>query len=644
MNRISLKYRIALTIFVLEVIMVSLVLWKTQTSYYDVVKSIHLEEENVFLNVLDDFSLKALITTEYGELQHFINELVRDQHIMEINVSDTNNRIVASSDFVVLGTRLSSLKDEERAYWKSRKLSIATGDLGSIHVKFSSAYAEKAYRNALVLGITIAGVSMAVIAVVGVLIGNYLVRRLDRLTEAARKLADGDLGATAGISGSDEIARLSRTFDDMARKIESGVRSLNEREEELKEHRDNLEVRVVRRTRELVKANEALQREIAKRIRMEEEVLRSQKLEAVGILAGGIAHDFNNLLTAVLNNIFLAKIATEAEGKAFKRMETAEEILEGAKALTQQLLTFSKGGEPVKKAEHIGALIKDTTGFALRGSNIKCGFDIDDNLYPVEVDTGQISQMISNLVINADQAMPEGGAIKVSVKNAAVDEEDALLLEKGRYVKLSVEDSGHGIPGENIHKVFDPYFTTKQKGSGLGLASSYSIVKKHGGHISVESKLGVGTVFHVYLPATDKQPEDRQETKVVASVGMGSVLLMEDEALIAQSVLEGLKAFGFNAASARDGNEAMDLYRKARESGAPFDAVVLDLTIKGGMGGKETIKRLREVDPDVKAIVVSGYSNDPVMSRFREFGFSDVLPKPYAIEDLADSLRKMISG
>jgi signal transduction histidine kinase len=503
-NRISLKYRIALTIFVLEVIMVSLVLWKTQTSYYDAVKNMHFEQENVFLNVLSDFSRKALAMAEYADLQHFIDELVMNKHVMEISVSNDDNRVVASTNLEMLGKRLLFPEKEEGAYWKSRKLSIEPHGEGFIATKFSSTDIEEAYSHALVLGIAIAGISMTVIAVVAVMIGNYLVRRLDRLTETAQKMADGDLSATTEISGSDEVARLSRTFNEMARKIESGVKALSDREEEVREHRDNLELMVARRTSELDDINKALMDEIEKRVKMEEEVLRSQKLEAIGILAGGIAHDFNNLLTAVLNTVYLAKMAVNPEEKAFEKMETAENVLENAKTLTQQLLTFSKGGEPVKEAVHLEKVIKDTVSFALRGSNVKCSFDIYNKLWPVEVDTGQISQVIGNLVINATQAMPQGGGIKVYADNDVLDKRGALPLEVGRYMRLSIEDSGHGIATEHIYKIFDPYFTTKQKGSGLGLASSYSVIRNHGGHISVESELGIGTTFHVYLPATDR--------------------------------------------------------------------------------------------------------------------------------------------
>jgi signal transduction histidine kinase/ActR/RegA family two-component response regulator len=622
--------------------MVSLVLWKTQTSYYNVVKNMHYEQENVFINVLDDFSRKALITSEYGELQHFIDELVMNNHIIEINVSAADNQIVASTNLAMLGTRLSLPQNEKEAYWMNRKLLIEQDDLGFVAMKFSNTDVEEAYSNALILGIAIAGISMTVIAVIALMIGHYLVRRLDRLTETAQKMADGDLSAATEISGTDEVARLSRTFNEMARKIESGVKALSEREEEVREHRDNLEIMVVRRTSELDEINKALMDEIEKRVRMEEEVFRAQKLEAVGILAGGIAHDFNNLLTAVLNTLYLAKIAVNPEEKAYEKMETAEKVLENAKALTQQLLTFSKGGEPVKETVHIEEVIKETVSFVLRGSNLICKFDINDDIWPVEVDTGQISQVISNLVINADQAMPAGGEIKVCAENAKIDKSGILPLEDGRYVKLSIQDAGHGISTEHICKIFDPYFTTKQKGSGLGLASSYSVIRNHGGHISVESELGVGSTFHVYLPASDKEPEDREETKFIESSYKGRVLLMEDEPVIARSVVEGLGVFGFDAVSAKDGKEAIELYSSARESNDSFDAVVLDLTIPGGMGGKETMNELREIEPEVKAIVASGYSNDPVMSKYRDYGFKGVIPKPYMIEDLAGLLQKII--
>jgi PAS domain S-box-containing protein len=425
------------------------------------------------------------------------------------------------------------------------------------------------------------------------------------------------------------------------------VQDITERkrtEDELRRNRENLEALVTERTEELTQTNENLQLEIEKRKKIEEEILKVQKLESIGILAGGIAHDFNNILTAILNNLYLLKTSINIEDKAYRRLEAAEKGIRNAAALTKQLLTFSKGGEPIKETMYIGNLFRDTTAFALRGSNVRSELDIPDNLWSVEADSGLLSQTISNIVINSDQAMPDGGVIKGHAENIIVREKDDLPLTEGRYVRLTIKDSGVGISDDHLGRIFDPYFTTKQKGSGLGLASAYSIVKKHGGHIMVESEIGTGTTFHIYLPASIKEVALKMEMAGFApTASPANVLLMEDELLIAESTVMGLEGFGYKVKSARDGAEAIEMYRDAMETGAPFDVVILDLTIPGGMGGRETISRLREMAPDVKAIVASGYSDDPIMSNFREYGFIGVIEKPYEIEELVATLNNYSS-
>lgn len=376
--------------------------------------------------------------------------------------------------------------------------------------------------------------------------------------------------------------------------------------------------------------------------KLEEEILNKVKLESLGILAGGIAHDFNNILMSVILNIYLAKMNLSTRDEGFDTLTEAENALMQAKSLTQQLLTFSKGGAPILKTTSIGDLVKDSARFVLRGSNIRCEFYIPDDLWPVEIDEGQISQVINNLIINASQAMPEGGFIEIHAENAKMKEKGILPLEAGNYVKISVRDYGTGIPAEYIKKIFDPYFTTKPKGSGLGLSTSYSIIKNHGGYLSVESESGKGSSFYIFLPAskfTAPLKEDEEKTELA---GRGKILVMDDEEDIRKSLGKILANFGYEVDFAEGGTEAIELYKKSKESGRHFDAVIMDLTVPGGMGGLEAIRRLIEIDPEVRAIVSSGYSSDPVMANFREYGFKGVIAKPYKVGELGKVIHGVI--
>ncbi|MCD4782630.1 MAG: PAS domain S-box protein [Candidatus Eremiobacteraeota bacterium] len=391
------------------------------------------------------------------------------------------------------------------------------------------------------------------------------------------------------------------------------------------------------------KAVQVVIRDITEKKIMEKEFLKIEKLESLGILAGGIAHDFNNILTAIIGNISLARMKVDSGDFDIDTfLIGAENASLRAKNLSQQLLTFSRGGSPVKKIAEIKGLIRESTNFVLLGSNVRCDFSIAENLHPVEADEGQLSQVINNLVINAQQAMPEGGVVRVSAENVLLKKGEIVSLAPDYYVKIIVQDKGIGIQEKNLKKIFDPYFTTKQKGSGLGLATVYSVIKKHGGYIMANSKLGVGTKFEMYLQASPEEPEKKIQKEEKLSVVGGKILIMDDEEVVRKVAGSMLQFLKFEADFAKDGNEALELYKNAIRSGCKYKAVIVDLTIPGGMGGLEVIKELLLIDPEVKAIVSSGYSIDPIMSNFKDYGFSGFLSKPYKIKELRDILRDVL--
>jgi len=385
-----------------------------------------------------------------------------------------------------------------------------------------------------------------------------------------------------------------------------------------------------------------LARDVTEAKEMEEELIRTRKLESLGVLAGGIAHDFNNLLTGILGNISIAKMYAPSSDKVTERLEMAEKASLRAKDLTNQLLTFSKGGDPVKKCVSLRDVLMEAAGFSLRGSNVKPEYRIPHDLWPVEIDEGQISQVINNLVINADQAMPGGGSLVIGCENVMITPGSSVPLKEGNYVKTYIRDQGTGIPGEHLKSIFDPYFTTKQKGSGLGLATAFSIINRHGGHIGVSSEMGKGTVFTFYLRAAEKGSIGEQSPEATTYKGQGRILFMDDDEIVRDIAGEMLTSIGFEVECAVDSDEAVDLFRSAFESGDPFDVVLMDLTVPGGKGGKDAIQRLLLIDPEVKGIVSSGYSNDPVMSDCTRYGFKGVITKPYKFHELSRVLYEVL--
>ncbi len=384
---------------------------------------------------------------------------------------------------------------------------------------------------------------------------------------------------------------------------------------------------------------------ISERYLLEEERLKTQKLEAIGTLAGGIAHDFNNLLQGVFGYISMAKRMHDQKQKSLDMLEQAEQALHMSVNLTSQLLTFSKGGKPVTKRIALRSVIENSARFALSGSRAEYKIQVDEGLWMVEADEGQIGQVIQNLVLNAEQAMPMGGTITVAARNVSSRQEGLPpSLQEGKYVEIAIRDSGIGIPETYLPKIFDPYFTTKDKGSGLGLATSYSIIKNHGGFIDVKSTLGKGTTFFVYLPATGVA-----ETLAIAvsegakALRKGRVLLMDDEEIVRNIAEVMIKSLGHEVELAENGEEAIDKYRESMKTGRQFDIVIMDLTIRGGMGGEEAMKELLQINPDIKAIVSSGYTDTSAISEYRTIGFDACLTKPYDIDSLNAALNSLLA-
>lgn len=388
--------------------------------------------------------------------------------------------------------------------------------------------------------------------------------------------------------------------------------------------------------------------DITDRKKAEEGLIAAQRLSSVGTLAGGIGHDFSNILLGVLGYATVAKKLTKTGEKLHELLSEIEKSALRARSLTRQLLTFSSGGAPIRDAVDITQLAEDAANLALKGSDIEKEFRFGPHLWPVYVDEGQISQVINNMVLNSLQAMPEGGAINISAENRTIGPLDGIPLKYGDYVAISIKDTGVGMDTDVLGKAFDPFFTTKKKASGLGLSLSYSIVKRHGGCIKAESTPGKGSCFTVYLPAAKDEVQKEEARKeghgTADNIGQKTrVLVMDDEELVRDVAGEILEMLGYDAAFAKTGEEAVEAYRNAFKEGRPFGAVILDLTVAGGMGGRDALKRLLQIDPDVRAIVSSGYSKDPVMSDFRKYGFSGVVAKPYMVSEFTKVVRGVVN-
>jgi len=385
---------------------------------------------------------------------------------------------------------------------------------------------------------------------------------------------------------------------------------------------------------------------ITERKEHEKEQLKNEKLESLGILAGGIAHDFNNILTGIIGNISFAKVLLESTHKSYKPLAEAEKASARAGELAHQLLTFARGGEPIKKVVAPQHIIKETVSLVLRGSNVKANVDIDDCLHAVEADEGQMSQVFHNIIINATQAMPGGGTLMVTALNEMLAENNSFSLPPGTYIRLTFADQGCGISDDDLKRIFDPYFTTKSAGNGLGLASVHSIISRHGGHIGVSSVVGKGTTFTIFLPSIGEIYTKFQAgiaAQALSGHRGGSILVMDDEEMIRNIASTILTHLGYEVTTCAGGDEAVELYNNSMESGTPFLAVIMDLTIPGGLGGKEAAERILSVFPTACLIVSSGYSNDPVMSNYQEYGFSGAIAKPYDIHEVETVLNSLLT-
>jgi len=386
-------------------------------------------------------------------------------------------------------------------------------------------------------------------------------------------------------------------------------------------------------------------RDVTEKEQMEESLRRTQKLDALGVLAGGIAHDFNNLLGGIFGFLDLGRdqIQEGQPEKAIKSLNKALDVFTRAKALTQQLLTFAKGGAPQRKPQRLQPILTEGTLFALAGSTITCEFDLAPDLSPCDLDENQMAQVVSNLVLNAKQAMPGGGLLRVSARNVELRAGERPALPAGEFVEICFQDSGVGMPPELLPRIFDPFFSTKQQGSGLGLATVHSIIHKHEGTIDAESAPGKGSLFRILLPASEHTLIQLAGDTSVQAHATGRILLMDDEEFVRSLAAETLGNFGYETALAREGREAIELYARARREGRPFSLVILDLTVPGGMGGLETAQQLMNIDPEAKLVVSSGYSNDPVMCDPGAYGFKARINKPYLRNELADTVARCLA-
>jgi PAS domain S-box-containing protein len=383
-------------------------------------------------------------------------------------------------------------------------------------------------------------------------------------------------------------------------------------------------------------------RDITEKYHLEEELFKARKLESISLLASGIAHDFNNLLTGIITNLFMAKMGVEGATDTYQLITTAEKAAFQASILTRQLLTFANIDTSLKEESSIKELIESSIGFYLKDSKSEYRLNIPDSVHKVKIDKGQIDKAFNHIIQNADQSMPEGGVINVIAENITLNNNiQTLPLTSGNYVKICISDQGNGIPDEILPRIFDPYFSTKKDGTGLGLTAAYTIVQKHGGHISVDSRIGTGTSFTIFLPAVDEPVSEEKNELPQISQNQEKILFIDDEQFILKSTGQILSHLGYDVYLSEECQSALEIFKDAYNSKNPFTIVIMDLTIPGGPGAKEVIKEFLSIDRDIKVIVSSGYTNDPVMEDYASYGFSGAMPKPFNVEELNSKIREI---
>ena len=602
--------------------------------------------------VMGVFSSRAV-----GRLRAAMKRIDKGDYSTPVEVSGSGEVATLVRDFNRMVDRLSSTTVSKQLLQASEaRLKAANNDLRreiSERERTESALAEEKER----LSVTLRSIGDGVITADGE-------GRIVLMNNAAERLTGWEHEEAAGL----DLALVFRTVGEPEYELPgngdgtpqgSSGEVKNPVNQAVLQARDGTE-RIVAQTRSPIRDKEGATlgtvivfRDITDQKRMEEEVLKARKLESIGVLAGGIAHDFNNLLAVILGNISFAKMFMGPNDKLANRLVEAENACMRGKDLTYQLLAFARGGGPVRKATDLGALVREAAVAFVTEPKISLSFSFPDDLFPLAVDEKQIRQVIEKMVSNAQEAMEEGGTLWIGAENVEIGPTSVLTLRQGDYVCISIRDEGPGIAEEDLQRVFDPYFTKKQmgneKGTGLGLSICYSVIKDHGGLITVDSEAGKGTLFHIYLPAAAEEaaisfPEERLPARAGAVAGKGKLLFMDDDDGVREVIVEILAHLGYEVLFARDGLEAIRHYEEAAKSGRPFDVVIADLTVRDGMGGKELIRQLHGIDPQVRAIISSGYSNDPVLSDFRRHGFLGVVAKPYRVEELCTVLDAVIEG